>query len=54
MSDKELPYASLIEGMDKSLGDIMDWLEKNGEADNTIILFMGDNGGYANRKSLAR
>ena len=32
MSDKEAAYASLIEGMDKSLGDIMDWLEKNGEA----------------------
>lgn len=47
MSDKEAAYASLIEGMDKSLGDIMDWLEKNGEADNTIILFCGDNGGYA-------
>lgn len=47
MSDKEAAYASLIEGMDKSLGDIMDWLERNGEADNTIILFMGDNGGYA-------
>lgn len=46
LSDKEAAYASLIEGMDKSLGDIMDWLEKNGEADNTIIIFMGDNGGY--------
>lgn len=46
LSDKEAAYASLIEGMDKSLGDIMDWLEENGEADNTIILFMGDNGGY--------
>ena len=33
--------------MDKSLGDLMDWLEKNGEADNTIILFMSDNGGLA-------
>ena len=50
MSDKEAAYASLIEGMDKSLGDIMDWLERNGEADNTIILFMGDNGGYATGK----
>ena len=47
LSDKEAAYASLIEGMDKSLGDIMDWLEKNGEADNTVIIFMGDNGGYA-------
>ena len=47
LSDKEAAYASLIEGMDKSLGDIMDWLEKNGEADNTIVIFMSDNGGYA-------
>ena len=41
------PTPPLIEGMDKSLGDLMDWLEKNGEADNTIILFMSDNGGLA-------
>lgn len=47
LSDKEAAYASLIEGMDKSLGDIMDWLERNGESERTIILFMGDNGGYA-------
>ena len=50
MTDHEAAYATLIEGMDKSLGDIMDWLEKNGEADNTIILFCGDNGGYATGK----
>lgn len=47
LSDKEAAYASLIEGMDKSLGDLMDWLEKNGEDDNTIIIFMSDNGGLA-------
>ena len=47
LSDKEAAYASLIEGMDKSLGDLMDWVEKNGEADNTIIIFMSDNGGLA-------
>lgn len=47
LSDKEAAYASLIEGMDKSLGDIMDWLERNNEVDNTILLFMSDNGGYA-------
>lgn len=42
---QEAAYASLIEGMDKSLGDLMDYLEKNGLADNTVILFMSDNGG---------
>ena len=47
MTDHEAAYATLIEGMDKSLGDLMDWLEKNGEADNTVILFMSDNGGLA-------
>lgn len=45
--DQEARYASIVEGMDKSLGDIMDYLEKRGIADNTIILFMSDNGGYS-------
>lgn len=47
LTEKEAAYASLIEGMDKSLGDLMDWLDKNDEADNTIIIFMSDNGGLA-------
>ncbi|WP_294628627.1 sulfatase [uncultured Bacteroides sp.] len=47
LTDHEAAYATLIEGMDKSLGDLMDWLEKNGEADNTVIIFMSDNGGLA-------
>ena len=37
----------MIEGMDKSLGDLMNWLEKNGEADNTVVIFMSDNGGLS-------
>lgn len=47
LSDKDAAYASLVEGMDKSLGDIMDWLERNDEERNTIIVFLGDNGGLA-------
>lgn len=47
LSDKDAAYASLVEGMDKSLGDIMNWLDKNDEAKNTIIVFLGDNGGLA-------
>jgi len=43
----EAKYASLIEGMDKSLGDIMNHLEEKGISDNTIILFMSDNGGLS-------
>jgi arylsulfatase A-like enzyme len=41
----EAKYASMIEGMDKSLGDIMDYLEKRQVDNNTIIIFMSDNGG---------
>lgn len=47
LSEKEAAYASLVEGVDKSLGDVLDWLERNGEAERTIVLFMSDNGGYA-------
>jgi arylsulfatase A-like enzyme len=43
----EAKYASLVEGMDKSLGDLMNHLEEKGIADNTIILFMSDNGGLS-------
>lgn len=37
-------FATLIEGMDKSLGDLLDHLDKLGIAGNTLILFLGDNG----------
>ena len=35
---------SMIQSMDKSLGDIMDNLKKLGVEDNTVIVFMSDNG----------
>lgn len=40
-------FATLIEGMDKSLGDLLDHLETLGVAENTLILFVGDNGSDA-------
>ena len=40
-------FATLVEGMDKSLGDLLDKLEELGIAENTLILFLGDNGGDA-------
>ncbi|MDR2681098.1 MAG: sulfatase [Tannerella sp.] len=46
-SDVAKAFATLIEGMDKSLGDIMDRLEILGIAENTLIIFMGDNGSDA-------
>lgn len=40
----EATLASMIEGMDKSLGDVMDALERLGVDRNTVILFVSDNG----------
>ena len=37
-------FATLIEGIDKSLGDLMDHVADQGVAENTLILFVGDNG----------
>ncbi len=37
-------FATLIEGMDKSLGDVLDQLDKLGVAENTLVFFLGDNG----------
>lgn len=46
-SEAERNYAALIEGMDKSLGDLMQWLQERGLRENTVIIFMSDNGGLA-------
>ncbi len=43
----EARYASLVEGMDKSLGDIMNYLKSMKVDQNTVIIFMSDNGGLS-------
>lgn len=43
----EAKYASMVESMDKSLGDLMDYLDQHNISDQTIILFMSDNGGLS-------
>jgi arylsulfatase A-like enzyme len=47
LTDTEAKYAALVEGMDKSLGDIMSYLEKNGLDKDTYIFFTSDNGGLS-------
>lgn len=46
LKESEACFAALIEGMDKSLGDLLDFLDKHPKvAANTVVLFMSDNGG---------
>jgi len=48
LTDFQASYASMVESMDKSLGDIMQHLRRRGIEDNTIIVFMSDNGQPSN------
>lgn len=45
--EPEARYASMVESVDKSLGDLLSYLEEKNITDNTIILFMSDNGGLS-------
>jgi arylsulfatase A-like enzyme len=44
---REAAYASMIEGMDASLGRLMENLEKHGIAEETWVIFFSDNGGLS-------
>ncbi|QZT38156.1 sulfatase-like hydrolase/transferase [Halosquirtibacter xylanolyticus] len=46
-SKRAKAYATLIEGIDKSLGDIIHHVNELGIGENTLIIFMGDNGSDA-------
>lgn len=45
-NETERNYSVLIKGMDDSLGKIRAFLREKGVADNTIVIFMSDNGGH--------
>ncbi len=51
MDEGEARFASMVEGVDKSLGDLMAYLEAKGVADNTVIIFLSDNGGNSENLS---
>lgn len=45
-------YAAMIDRMDQGVGRILDELEAKGMSDDTIVLFMSDNGGCAEEMPL--
>jgi len=40
-------YAAMIDCVDQNIGRLLETLETTGEADNTVIMFLSDNGGCA-------
>lgn len=47
LSEPEARYASMVRGVDHSLGRILDWLDAQQLADDTIVVFTSDNGGLS-------
>ena len=48
-------YAGLLKGMDRSIGEILDKLDELNLSDNTVVIFISDNGGlleYTSNKPL--
>ena len=45
ISDPRLSYLALIEHLDDAIGRVLDTLDSIGRADNTIVVFVSDNGG---------
>lgn len=42
-------YAAMVKSMDDAVGEVVEALEANGQADNSIIIFTSDNGGLTQR-----
>ena len=51
--EKVKGYYRMISGIDKQLGRLRNQLEELGIADNTVIIFMGDNGYFLGERRLA-
>jgi arylsulfatase A-like enzyme len=49
---KNAKYAGMVESLDDSVGRVLAELEKQGVADNTVIIFTGDNGAVGNDYTL--
>ena len=47
-------YAAMVSDLDTYVGEVVAYLERSGELDNTFIMFMSDNGAEASRRDLVR
>ena len=46
MEPDEATYVAMLEDLDNQVGKVLDTLEKEGLTDNTLVVFVSDNGGY--------
>jgi arylsulfatase len=47
-------YAAMVSDLDRYVGEVIDYLKKTGQYDNTFIFFCSDNGAEAGRRDLAQ
>jgi arylsulfatase A-like enzyme len=45
-------YAAMVEAMDESVGRVLEALDRNGLADDTVVVFFSDNGGLSTSEGL--
>lgn len=48
---KRRTYAAMVSAMDDGIGRVLDALDRNGHADDTVVVFLSDNGGARNNAS---
>jgi arylsulfatase B len=48
---KRRTYAAMMFALDRGVGRLREWLEENGELENTLIVFFSDNGGATGNAS---
>ena len=46
-------YYRMITGLDRNIGRVMEAIQASGRGDNTVVVFMGDNGYYKGDRGLA-
>ena len=46
-TERPAQYAAVVDAMDQAIGRVLETLQQEGIDDNTIVLFMSDNGGAA-------
>jgi len=47
LPETEAMYAAMVEGLDESVGDVLDELQEQGVRDETAVMYISDNGGLS-------